>query len=119
MCERLLEHALAVDGSPDLGIRDDTRGPARDELDLAVLERTQRVVDGRTRLRLGHPADGHTTDDHAREDAPVIRPAERDEGDDAGKRREQEKDHGPANDTTDRPPEGAWCRGDRLCGGHP
>ena len=119
MRQCLVEHPIVVDRAADLGVRDHTRGPARDELDLAVLERPERVVERAPRLRFGHPADGDPADDDAREHAAFIRPAEGDQGNDPCQSEEKHKDHGPARDPADAPPEGARCRGDRLCGGHP
>ena len=39
--QRAGQHPLGVDDATHLGVPDDIRGPARNELDLAVLERAE------------------------------------------------------------------------------
>jgi hypothetical protein len=72
VAERLLQHPLVVDRASHFGVADLARRTARRESDAAVLEAAERRIEGGPRVRLRHPAEGHPTDDDARQDASVI-----------------------------------------------
>ena len=113
------EHPLVVDHAADIGVRDHGGRPARDELDLALLEPAERGIERLSGLGLGHATDVDATEHDPGQDPARVRLTERGQRAEHHEDAEQRADHEPACHPTRSPEvEDAAFRRDGLCGGH-